>query len=129
MGQLFTPHEFLVSLCQLKMEGIFQKIAQDLQDEVQAAVAAAEELAALSKADTEAAADALIEKADVLRRCENQARNVAEAYFSNNSAILKARFREEMLAGAALKLRGSGRPSEEIAAMLGVDADFVKKHT
>jgi hypothetical protein len=107
---------------------MFQKIAQDLQDEMQAAIAEAEKLGELSKADVEAAADALMEKTDVIRRCENLARDMAEDFFSKNSAAMKAQFREEMLASAAHKLRNAGKSAEEIVAVLGVDTAFVKKH-
>lgn len=105
-----------------------QKIALDLQNDMQAAIAAAEKLGELSKADTEAAADALIEKADVIRRCENHARDAAEDFFSKNSAELKIKYREEMLAGAAQKLFKSGKSTIDIASILGVDAAFLEKH-
>jgi methylphosphotriester-DNA--protein-cysteine methyltransferase len=106
----------------------FQKIALDLQTEMQTAIAEAEKLGALSKADHEAAADALMLKADVLRRCENDARDTAEAFFAENGATFKAQYHEEMLAAAARQLRQSGKTTEEIAPQLGVDSTFLEKH-
>ena len=106
----------------------FQKIALDLQIEMQAAITEAEKLGELSKADMEAAADALIEKSEVIRRCENHARDMAEDFFSKNSAELQAKCREEMLAGAAQKLFNSGKSTIDIASILGVDAAFLEKH-
>jgi hypothetical protein len=65
----------------------------------------------------------------VIRRCENEARDTAEDFFAKNSATVKAKFREEMLAAAAQKLHKAGKTAEEMVAQLGVDAEFIRQHT
>lgn len=98
----------------------FQKIALDLQQEMQAAIAEAEKLGAEALANREAAADARSKKTAVIRRCESRARETVQEFFHKNRAELAAEISAGMLNVAAEKLRNAGKSAEEIANILGV---------
>lgn len=96
----------------------FQKIANDIQSAMQAAIAEVEKLAAEAGADREQAADIRSQDTALRHEIMNRENRQVEDFYAKNAKEIKAEMREQLLEIVAQKLLNTGKTEEQIAMKL-----------